>query len=63
MLILCPDLIDRIDDLAEQVLGLARELKKSDHDKEIEPLIDHLQKESRNLRAIFNEFCWLEMQR
>ena len=62
VLILCPDVIDQIEILAEQVLEIANNLKTSDPDPRIEPLIGHLKKESRTLKEIFNEFCWLEMQ-
>lgn len=59
---MCPDMIDRIDDLSEQVLDLAIELEVADHAHEIEPLIELLKKEAGNLNAIYNEFCRLEMQ-
>lgn len=59
---MCPDMIDRIDDLSEQVIDLAKELKDADHAHAIEPLIELLKKEAGNLKAIYNEFCWLEMQ-
>ena len=60
--VLCPDPIDRIDILSEQVYNVAKELKESDHGKEIDLLIARLIKESANLNAIFNELCWLESQ-
>ena len=59
---MCPDIVDQIEILAEQVLEIANKLKASDSDPRIELLIGHLTKESRTLKEIFNEFCWLEMQ-
>ena len=60
--VLCPDPIDRIDILSEQIYNVAKELKESDHGKEIDTLIARLIKESANLNAIFNELCWLDNQ-
>ena len=61
--VLCPNPVERIDILSEQLLVIAKELKNSDHEKEFDPLIGHLEKESRNLKEIYNEFCWLEMKK
>lgn len=60
MLVLSPDAIERIDILSEQILEIAKELKDSKKDSMNDALIIMLLKESRNLKAIYNEFCWLE---
>lgn len=51
-----------IIDIGKAKQNMANNLKTSDPDPMIEPLIGHLKKESRTLKEIFNEFCWLEMQ-
>ena len=52
-----PDAIERIDILSEQILEIAKELKESKNDSMNDALIIMLLKESRNLKAIYNEFC------
>lgn len=53
-------LINTIEFMARLIDKLARDIRKEKHPAEVNPLLDQLQKESRNLKEIYNEFCWLE---
>ena len=46
--------------MARLIDKLAQDIRREEHPVEVNPLLDQLQKESRNLKEIYNEFCWLE---